>query len=140
MKEVQLYKIDSDRALIGDYQTDFQIQHADLSFDKYITDSDTEFLAKTRVEVENVQVRRIVRNGHEYYIAVTNEIWETLCYFENPVTFETLTKDRATLKNSLFQWKQEAISMIRRHKELVQALKDLTVWQRIRHVFTGHFN
>lgn len=140
MKEVTLYRIDSDKALIGDYQTDFLIQHADLSFDKYIKDSDAEFLADTRIEVENVQVRRIIRNGHEYYIAVTNEIWETLCYFDNPVTFESLTKDREKLKDSIFQWEKEAISAIRRHKELVQALKDLTVWQRIRHVFTGHFN
>lgn len=140
MKEVQLYKISSDKALIGDYQADFQIQHADLSFYKHIKGSSTEFLADTRIDVENVQVRRIARNGHEYYIAVTNEIWETLCYFDNPVTFETLTKDREKLKNDLFRWKQEAISMTRQHKRHVQTLKELTLWQRIRYVFTGHFN
>ena len=138
MKEVQLIKIDSARALINEAQDYYHISHCEhLDGSKMIKNSDMEFLAHSEVEVENIPIQRIHEHGREHYIAVPNKVWEYLYLLTNPVTAESQESKIRGLKGRV-----EVLGYaLRVNKALYDELKGIvesaTLWERIKWVFTG---
>jgi len=141
MKEVQLIRIDSGKALINNMQDHYQISHcAPLDSARFIKNSDMEYVQHSQIEVENIPIQRIHDHGHEHYIAVPLKVWEYLYLLENPVTAKSQGKRIESLKSDnehLSVKRNQAEYQIKYLNGEIDKIEKASLLNRIKWIFTG---
>jgi len=135
VRQVELIKIDSDKATIYEGQDFMQISHCDLP--AMIENSDMEFLYHSRIDVENIPIKRIVENNIDYYVAVSKNVWEWLYFIDNPVTAKSQKEKIKELKKDGDYWHGEACRMGDAFDKIKKYAFKASLWQRVKWVFIG---
>ena len=134
MKLVELVKIETEQVAVHSYQDSVPIDR--LTNDcAHVSDS-FEFIPDM-IKREDVEINKVVVDGVESYFSVEKEVWEKLCLFENPVTVDSLIKERdkyeALSDGRLHLYRREH----KRYKDFSSFCYKASVWQRIKWVFAG---
>lgn len=134
MKQVQIIKIDSGSVMIDNLQDYYQIPHCDaLDNNRFIKNSDMEYVRHSEIEIENIPIQRIADHGVEHYIAVTHKVWEYLYLIENPVTAKSQEDkiEKLTYGRDHYRVKSNQKSLA------IKEINNANLWCRIKWVFTG---
>ena len=134
MKQIRLIEIKEKEVAIHDARDYFQYcsaSGANFVFGGY------DEIVDEGYETQNLEVRRVINNGVENYFAVSNEVWEALCLFDNPVTVESLIKERDKFKDSSRRWSQEAKRSAKYFNDAKEYFFNAGFLLRLKWLFTG---
>ena len=98
MKEVNLIKFSSNPAMVADFAE--YMEYHKFNPEPLRIPFTGECLVDSYVKVEVADIKMVMYNSIEHYIAVDREVWEYLYAAENPVTAKSQEQKITTLEES----------------------------------------